>query len=109
MFYEAVDTSKQAIHQMLERRMGRTEIMGYLSVLLVQIRADHPTLSCRAMYFKLQPSNIGRDAFEQVCRDLGFSVVRKPNYHRTTDSSGVIRFDNLLVSLVLDGINQAWP
>ncbi|MBP1637757.1 MAG: integrase core domain protein [Bacteroidetes bacterium] len=31
-----------------------------------------------------------------------------PNYRRTTDSSGVIRFDNLLTDLEIIRINQVW-
>lgn len=76
--------------------------------LIAQIRADHPTLSCRAMYAKLQPQAIGRDRFEQLCKSNGFSIERKVNLWRTTDSSGVVRFDNLLENLVLNRINEAW-
>jgi putative transposase len=103
-----METSKQAIHQMLERRMARIEQAGYLSKLIAEIREDHPTMSCRAMFYKLNPSGMGRDAFEQLCRELGFAIARRRNLHRTTDSSGVVRFENLLESLTLDGIDQAW-
>lgn len=103
-----MDTSKQNIHQMLSRKMRTMEQMSYISMLIQEIRADHPTLSCRAMYHKLQPENMGRDAFEQMCSELGFTAERKINRHRTTDSTGVIRFDNLLANEVLTDINQAW-
>ena len=108
MFYRSLSISKQAVHQLLERRMSDNEQTGYLSNIIAQIRSDHPTLSCRAMYYKINPEGIGRDAFEQLCYELGFYVERHVNKHRTTNSSGVIRFDNLLSSLVLTGINQAW-
>jgi putative transposase len=108
MFYQSIHTSKQAVHQLIERQMRHHEQAGYLSKLVSEIRHDHPTLSCRAMYHKLHPINIGRDAFEQLCKALGFTVERKLNLHRTTDSSGVIRFPNLLESFTLTHINQAW-
>ena len=88
--------------------MHDDEQIGYLSKLIVEIRADHPTLSCRAMYYKLQPETIGRDRFEAMCFNLGFQSTRKINLHRTTNSSGVIRFENLLIQLTLTTINQAY-
>jgi len=88
--------------------MQQAEQVGYLMPLIAQIRADHPTLSCRAMYAKLQPQAIGRDRFEKLCKSNGFSIERKVNLWRTTDSSGVIRFDNLLEHLTLSHINEAW-
>jgi len=101
-------TSKQNLHQLIERRMHYDEQIGYLSKLIVEIRADHPTLSCRAMYYKLQPETIGRDRFETMCFNLGFQSARKINLHRTTNSSGVIRFENLLIQITLTTINQAY-
>jgi transposase InsO family protein len=108
MFYQITSTSKQAIHQLIARRMHESEQTAYLQQLIIQIRADHPTLSCRAMYFKLRPAGIGRDNFERLCQQQGFSSINKRNLSRTTDSSGVIRFDNLLITTPLTHINQAW-
>jgi putative transposase len=88
--------------------MRQAEQAGYLVLLIAQIRQDHPTLSCRAMYAKLQPQGIGRDRFEQLCKSNGFSIEKKINLLRTTDSSGVVRFDNLLENLILSRINEAW-
>jgi len=48
------------------------------------------------MYYKINPSYIGRDKIEAICRDHGFTSRRTKAKHKTTDSSGVIRFDNLL-------------
>jgi len=60
------------------------------------------------MYAKLQPQAIGRDRFEELCRDNGFSIERKINLWRTTDSRGVVRFGNLPENLILSRINEAW-
>ena len=108
MFYQSLSISKQAVHQLLDRRMQQGEQVGYLMPLIAQIRQDHPTLSCRAMYAKLQPQGIGRDRFEELCKRHGLSIERKVNLWRTTDSSGVVRFDNLLENLTLSRIDQAW-
>ena len=60
------------------------------------------------MYYLLRPECIGRDAFEAFCRRYGLVSNRPVNYSRTTDSQGVIRFDNLTIGLKLSGINQLW-
>ena len=65
-------------------------------------------MGLRDMYYKLQPEGIGRDKFEQLCKRENLSIERKPNYRKTTDSSGVIRFDNLLPNLEITHINQVW-
>ncbi|HEY0771465.1 MAG TPA: IS3 family transposase [Sphingobacteriaceae bacterium] len=107
-FYKAMGISKQGIHQMLNRRMHGFEVEAYVIKLVGQIRADHPTMSCRAMYYKLKPPHMGRDKFERLCSHLGFTSDRIRNPYRTTDSSGVIRFNNLLMGLKLTHINQAY-
>jgi putative transposase len=99
-------TSKQAIHQYLERQLHIKEEELCLLPLIADIRKDHPTMSCRAMYFKLKPETFGRDSFEELCRANGFSIEQKPCYKRTTDSFGVTRFKDLTKDLVLTGINQ---
>jgi putative transposase len=96
------------MHQLLERSMLHHEQARYLSAIISQIRSDHPTLSCRAMYYKINPEGMGRDAFENLCRELGFYIERPWNGIRTTNSLGVTRFNNLLNDLKLTRINQAW-
>lgn len=80
----------------------------YLQQLIADIRIDHPTLNCKAMYYKINPTIMGRDKFEKLCADLGFTIERRKSRHITTDSTGVIRFDNLLKDMTLTRINQAY-
>lgn len=103
-----MNISKQAIHQLIERRMKSEEENAYLLPIIRQIRTDHPTMSCRAMYYKIKPETMGRDAFESLCFENGFKQVRPMNYHRTTNSNGVVRFDNLLENTTITAINQAF-
>ncbi len=65
-------------------------------------------MGMRDMYYKILPSHMGRDKFEHLCKEQGLWSVRKRNFHRTTDSSGVIRFPNLLEQATVTGIDQAW-
>ena len=96
------------MHQLLDRRMKTQEENSYLIEIIRQIRADHPTMSCRAMYYKIRPETIGRDKFEALCFEWGYTTEKPINYQRTTYSNGVIRFDNLLINTNVTGINQAF-
>ncbi len=64
-------------------------------------------MGVRDMYYKLHPQTMGRDRFEEFCQDEGLMVERVRNWRRTTDSTGVIRFDNLLKEMTLTAINQS--
>jgi len=100
--------SKQSFHQYHNRLLLRLQQEAYLVRLIEDIRKDHPTMGCRDMYFKIAPNNLGRDAFEEFCCQNGFMVKRVKNFRRTTDSSGVIRFDNLTKNLELTAADQLW-
>lgn len=106
--YKSVGISKQAFHQMMDRELTIRSEKQQLLMLIYQIREDHPTMGARDMYFKLRPQTLGRDRFEGFCREEGLMVERVRNWRRTTDSTGVVRFDNLLTNMCLTAINQAW-
>jgi transposase InsO family protein len=106
--YACVGISRQGAHQSRARLAGQLDTRSHLDVIIKQVRGHHPTLSCRAMYWLIQPHRMGRDRFEALCRQLGYLTHTRRNLARTTDSSGVIRFDNLTVGLVVDGVNQLW-
>ena len=93
---------------MLDRRMGSNELFFSLERIIHEIRGDHPTMHCRAMYHKIKPQGIGRDKFEYFCKMNGLNVGRKRSAYRTTDSTGVIRFENHLKDATLTHINQAF-
>lgn len=88
--------------------MNTHEEQAFITKVIEQIREDHPTMSCRAMYYKIRPETLGRDKFEMLCRAWGYTSERRVRYHRTTDSSGVIRFENLMVSARITAMNQAF-
>ena len=96
------------MHKQLHKDQQQHEIKAQLIYLIMQIRMDHPTMSLRSMYYKIKPEGIGRDRFEFLCTDWGLMLEKKKNYRVTTDSSGVIRFPNLIASIKLTRINQVW-
>lgn len=106
--YRALKISKQSFHQRLDRHFVQLEQAEQLLVLVKQIREDHPRMSSRQMYRLLRPTKMGRDRFESFCFENGFKVEVKKSFHKTTNSLGVTRFENLLSGFELTGINQAW-
>ncbi len=106
--YQAIGITKQSFHERLNRLIRREEESEQLLPLIHQIRHDHPSMSSRVMYHMLRPESMGRDRFERFCFERGFKVARKYNPRRTTNSSGVKRFENQLDGRELNDINQVW-
>lgn len=106
--YRVLNTSRQAFHARLDRYMHRQEQYHQLTEIIKQFREDHPRMSLRDAYRVIKPAGIGRDQFEQYLQSQGFGVGRKRSFRRTTNSLGVIRFDNLVEGLELTHVNQVW-
>lgn len=106
--YQSIGLSKQAFHQRMDRYLQECSIEEQILMLVYRVREDHPTMGLRDIYFKTAPIGIGRDRFEILCKQSGLMVERTHNWRRTTDSSGVIRFDNLLIGLIIIKPNQVW-
>lgn len=93
---------------MLKRLHRQQEELSSIKDIVTQVRQDHPTMCTRYIYHKVRPKGIGRDRFERFCADNGLMSVRKVRSCRTTNSSGVMRFDNMVDGLVVSSINQVW-
>jgi putative transposase len=106
--YRISGTSKQAFHQYMNKQILILEEQQQLLPVIRQIRADHPRLSVRRMYVMIKPLSMGRDKFEQFCYLYGLKLAVKRAYHKTTNSLGVTRFENLIASKKLTGVNQVW-
>lgn len=103
-----LNLSKQGIHKMLNLRHRLMDEKQQLMFLIEDIRKDHPSMGIRDLYFKIRPDYMGRDKFEAFCRENGLMLTYKSNRCYTTDSSGVIRFENLISELKIVEINQVW-
>jgi transposase InsO family protein len=106
--YRAMGTSKQNMHQRLGSQLGQLEEKAQLKQIVSQVRADHPTMCAKSLYRKIRPKTMGRDRFFKWYRAEGFQIKPSKNWRRTTDSTGVIRFKNLVSDLELTAINQVW-
>jgi putative transposase len=93
---------------MLRRRKYKYEEQEQLIPLINEIRQDHPRMSARDIYLKLQPSCMGRDQFERFCMDSGYRIKRLKNFRVTTNSLGVTRFQNMIKDLRVTRVNQVF-
>jgi len=93
---------------MLKRRKYKYEEQEQLIPLINEIRGDHPRMSARDIYLKLQPSCMGRDQFERFCMDSGYRINRLKNFRVTTNSLGVTRFQNMIKDLRVTHVNQVF-
>jgi putative transposase len=93
---------------MLSRRRYKYEEQEQLIPLINEIRVDHPRMSARDIYLKLQPSCMGRDQFERFCMDSGYRINRLRNFRVTTNSLGVTRFPNMIMDIEVTGVNQVF-
>lgn len=106
--YKAMGISKQSFHQKVEREMHLLEEQQQLLPIILELRKEHPVMSSKVMYGLIRPRLMGRDRFIVFCNENGFKIVKKRSYHRTTNSYGVTRFDNLIIGRELNGFNQIW-
>ena len=100
--------TKQNFFQRQGRERIRRHEHMHLKRIIETVREDHPEMGGKELYRRINPPTIGRDRFLECYSSWGFRVVPKRNWRCTTDSSGVIRFPNLIEGRELTGINQAW-
>lgn len=106
--YKYVGQSKQSFHQRLNRILSQKERELLLVPIIEELRLEHPGVAARQLYYILRPRGLGRDKFEQICFKHGFKLDRMRSYHRTTNSTGVLRFPNLVEGIELHEVNQVW-
>jgi len=93
---------------MLKRRRYKFEEQEQLIPMINELRIDHPRMSARDIYLKLQPSCMGRDQFERFCMDSGYRIKRLRNFRVTTNSLGVTRFPNMIKDIEVTRVNQVF-
>lgn len=106
--YSAVGISKQGFHQNKKRTKVYKEEEQFVIQIVRQVRKDHPTMSCRSIYYKVNPAFIGRDKFEAICKEAGLKVDKSIKKIKTTDSCGVKRFPNLILKQKVKDLDQVW-
>lgn len=106
--YQYCNISKQAHHQALQREQLWLSKEELIVGLILQIREIHPAMGLRTIYDFYQPESVGRDAFISIGLKYGFRTKVFKNQTKTTFSSPYSRYQNLLINIHLNGINQLW-
>lgn len=105
--YQMAGVSKQAYHQKKKRKSRESLLLSDLVVQVDQIREDHPGCGLEKLYRSLRPDWVGRDKFIAIFQELGYGVVKKKNFHRTTIPTH-IRFPNLISGMAITDQNIVW-
>jgi putative transposase len=106
--YSLMKTSKQGLHQFLNRQTKRKAIASEVVELAHAIRHRNPSMGCRSMYDLMPAIRVGRDKCEQILLSHGFRVRRRRNFVRTTFSQEHLKYGDLIKGLTLSGIDQVW-
>lgn len=105
--YQSIGISKQAIHQYSKRQRIFDEKISQLLVEVDELRKEHPGCGVEKMYLSLMPDFIGRDRFIEVFMALGYRIVRKKNYRKTTIASKLY-YPNLIKGIKVNGPSIIW-
>jgi len=105
--YKEIGISKQAVNAYSKRQKKLDISVKDLMNQADEYRKEHPGCSVEKLYYTLRPKGIGRDRFIDIFMDLGYRVIKKRNYRRTT-ISGDKYYPNLINGLKVTGPNQVW-
>ncbi len=105
--YQVAGVSKQAHQQHKRREERKALLLEELEAQVRHIRQEHPGCGLEKMYRSLRPKGLGRDRFVATFMELGYGVVKRKNYHRTTIPTH-IRFPNLISGMLIMDVNIVW-
>lgn len=107
--YQMLGISRQGHHQQRRRRATADGQRGGLLEEIARLRADHPLMGARKMYYCLRPTTVGINRFERLVIEAGFGLQRPRSPLRTTVGSRLgVSAENLTHGLVVSAINQLW-
>lgn len=105
--YQVAGVSKQAYHQHYQKKERYSVLLADLEDQVKLIRENHPGCGLEKLYRSLKPDWIGRDGFVSIFQSLGYGVVKKRNFHRTTVPTH-IRFPNLISGMLIQEPDTLW-
>lgn len=105
--YQLAGLSKQAYHKHLQKRVHDQSRVEQLRQQVELERRDHGGGGLEKLYYRIKPDWLGRDKFVRLFREMGYGVIRKRKYARTTHS-GPFRYPNLIEGLLLWEKNRLW-
>ncbi|GAA0890897.1 IS3 family transposase [Fulvivirga kasyanovii] len=105
--YQVAGVSRQAYHQHRQKETNRQILLLELEEQVKLIRAEHPGCGLEKIYRSLRPAWIGRDRFISTFQSLGYGVVKRKNFQRTTIPTH-IRFPNLISGMLVYAADVVW-
>jgi putative transposase len=82
--YRILNITKQAVIQYQNRQEVFDQKVRVLIEAAEELREEHPGCGIKKMYYTLKPDFIGRDRFIELFNELGYKLLKKTNYKRTT-------------------------
>ena len=106
--YEIVNITKQAHLSFINHQeLYQQKILIILNA-IAELRNLHPQMGAKKMYHILKPEDIGRDKFMAIAVANGYGVQKQRNFQRTTYSSHIYKYKNLINGTVIFDINNIW-
>lgn len=105
--YQVAGVSKQAFYQQKERQERERMLLADLVDQVDTIRIEHPGCGLEKLYRSLTPHWIGRDKFISTFQAMGYGVVKRKNFHRTTTPTH-IKFPNLISGMLIQYPDTVW-
>ena len=106
--FDYLKITRSGFYKRKKQTKSKKEELGNIIYIVEDIRKDHPRMGLEVIYYKIMPKQMGRDKFVKTMLNLGYGVRKIKNFRITTNSSGVKRFDNHLINIELNGINQCF-
>ncbi len=104
--YSYLGITRQAIHQAEKAKKKASILEVEILTQVEKMRARHPRMGLRSMYFTLGISAMGINKFERLVSQYDLAVKVKRKRIITTDSKGSKRYPNRINGLILNDINQ---
>ena len=105
--YKIVEITKQAVIQYQIRQDVFDQKVNELIEVAEELRLEHPGCGIEKMYYTLKPDFIGRDRFIELFKELGYKLLKKTNYKRTTNAVSC-KQTNLIKGKVVTKPSTIW-
>lgn len=106
--YDHVGFSKQAHWKWVDRQQYLLDKWLLLEPIMIEWREQHPCMSLKKLYNRIQPDFVGINQFIDYCMLNGFEAISYKRVPKTTFSDEKATYPNLLSDLMITDINQVW-
>lgn len=105
-YYEIAGLSKQAYHKQAKKLSEKRDRTSHYLGLMERARQLHPVIGLAKIYYLFRPEGIGRQAFEQLGKLMGYALESRPLI--SFKGRRTIPYENLLSNKEFNAVNQVW-